>query len=703
MSPIGARRLAWFLWAIALAGVATTATIGFARGSLREDPLASIPLLLAGVGYPTVGALVASRHPSNAIGWILLSIAVLAFTGISADEYVYGASAAGRATPPGLTAAVLFSTWSFPPGVVQIPLLLLLFPAGSLPSRRWRIVVGLLLGGAGIALLGSILDPRPFQPHPRISVTNPLGVEALRPIIDEVMTVGAVAATVGSVLSVAGLVVRFRRSSGDERQQIRWLAYVGMAAALFFIGLVLSTTGVREGDSRPVEDVFFSLFFLTLAVGVPVAAGVAILKYRLYDLDIVVKKTVVLGALLALFSAVYLLVVVGIGALVGGANEPVLTFAGAALAALAFQPVRTRARRLADRIVYGKRSTPYEVLSEFADRVSGTYSTEDVLPRMARLLAEGTGARQARVWLRIGEELRPVASHPPSEEAPDLVQLTGDDLPGIPDADLAFPVQHRGALLGAITVAMPPSEPPTPSQERLVRDVASQAGLVLSNVRLTEELRANLEELRASRQRIVAAQDSRAKALERNLHDGAQQQLVALTVKLRLAETLAERDPERVAPMLAELKAEAQEALDNLRDLARGIFPPLLADRGLAPALEAQARKSPVPVTVAADGVGRFPEEVEAGVYFCCLEALQNVAKYSAATRATVSLSLHDGDLRFSVEDDGRGFDPATTAQGAGLQNMADRLGALGGTLEVTSAPGRGTRVVGRLPMGGRT
>ena len=185
---------------------------------------------------------------------------------------------------------------------------------------------------------------------------------------------------------------------------------------------------------------------------------------------------------------------------------------------------------------------------------------------------------------------------------------------------------HRGELLGALTVTKPPvraARPPT--EDRLLADLAGQAGLVLRNVRL-------IEELRASRQRIVAAQDERARALERNIHDGAQQQLVALAVKLRLARSLAEKDPPKAAEMLDALQAEAVDALENLRDLARGIYPPLLADQGLAAALGAQARKSPVPVSVEADGVGRYPQDVEAAVYFCALEALQNIAKYADAS-----------------------------------------------------------------------
>jgi signal transduction histidine kinase len=196
----------------------------------------------------------------------------------------------------------------------------------------------------------------------------------------------------------------------------------------------------------------------------------------------------------------------------------------------------------------------------------------------------------------------------------------------------------------------------------------------------------------------VAAQDVERSRLERNLHDGAQQQLVALQVKLSLAERLAEEDC-RVKDQLSGLKAEAGEALENLRDLARGIYPPLLADQGLQAALSSQARKATFPVQVLADGLARYPQEAEAAVYFCVLEALQNVAKYAGATRATVTLGEEDGALTFTVTDDGAGFDTSTTSYGTGLQGMADRLSAQGGTFDVVSEPGHGTTVTGRVPV----
>jgi signal transduction histidine kinase len=199
---------------------------------------------------------------------------------------------------------------------------------------------------------------------------------------------------------------------------------------------------------------------------------------------------------------------------------------------------------------------------------------------------------------------------------------------------------------------------------------------------------------------LVSAQDAERRRLERNLHDGAQQHLVALKVKLGLAEMLAAKDPETAKATIAQLKADTDEALETLRDLARGIYPPLLAEKGLVTALEAQARKATVPVTVDGDSIGRYSQELEATVYFCVLEALQNVQKYASASRAIVRLSERDGELCFAVEDDGRGFDLDHVTTGAGLTNMQDRLDALGGRMDVESNPGKGSRLLGRMPAG---
>ena len=271
-------------------------------------------------------------------------------------------------------------------------------------------------------------------------------------------------------------------------------------------------------------------------------------------------------------------------------------------------------------------------------------------------------------------------------------------MPAYPAADRILPVRYQGEVLGALSVSKRPGEALTPTEDRLLADLAGQVGLVLKNAGLREQLLARLEEIRASRQRLVAAQDAERRRIERNIHDGAQQQLVALAIKLSITESMIGTDTEGERELLAELRQDAAGAVEELRDLARGIYPPLLAGEGLVAALQAQARKAAVPTSVTADGVGRYPQDLEAAVYFCVLEALQNVAKYAGATRAEVRLAASGHDLRFEVTDDGAGFDPESRGYGTGLQGMADRLHAHGGSLDVRSAPGAGTTIAGRLP-----
>jgi len=312
---------------------------------------------------------------------------------------------------------------------------------------------------------------------------------------------------------------------------------------------------------------------------------------------------------------------------------------------------------------------------------------------MAQIVAAGTGAEQVVVWLRVDDQLHPVTSSggaPPAVPPPAGLSVEGQPVAALPGADMSVPVVHGGDLLGAISIRMPKGEPLRPAGQQLVADVASQAGLVLSNVSLVEDLR-------ASRQRLVAAQDEARRRLERNLHDGAQQDLVALSIKARLG-TTAEDLPE-AKEILGELQADAAGALENLRDLARGVYPPLLADLGLAAALNAQAAKSTVPVAVVADGIGRFGQDTEAAVYFCCLEALQNTAKYAHASQARIAVQSQRGALCFTVSDDGSGYDAHHTPMGSGQRNMADRLAALGGRLDVRSTPGQGTTISGHLPV----
>ena len=230
-------------------------------------------------------------------------------------------------------------------------------------------------------------------------------------------------------------------------------------------------------------------------------------------------------------------------------------------------------------------------------------------------------------------------------------------------------------------------------------DLGQESGLVLKNARLTTELVERLDDLQASRERLITAQDTARRQLERNLHDGAQQNLVALKLKIALAKNLAATDPKRAQATLDELTGETNEAIETLRELARGLYPPILAQEGLLAAIEAQARRTPIPVEVSGGPLRRFPQEMEASVYFCVLEALQNVAKHSGASRATVRLQQSDGRLTFSIDDDGQGLDPAKARRGSGMQNMRDRVEVLGGEIQLEGSPGRGTRVVGSIPL----
>jgi signal transduction histidine kinase len=546
--------------------------------------------------------------------------------------------AAPGSLPAGLAVAWL-GNWIWPIPICLLVLLFLLFPTGSLASPRWRPVAWFT--GAVLVLLtaAALIFATSSWSHP-FTETEAGGGGSLLESADVLFLVGGLGLVAAMLASFVSVGFRFRRSAGEERLQLTWFVTAAALVAVVFVSTF--------SNNSPVTSVAFTLSLLSLYV----AIGVAIVKYRLYEIDVFISKAVVFGSIAAFITVVYVGMVVGVGALVGDRQSPLLSGIAAAVVAVAFQPVRQLARKLANRLVYGERATPYEVLSEFSERAAGTYSTEDVLPRMVQILSAGTGATEACVWLRVGSELRPAASWPMNGVVTHVapVRIAGDVLPEFPARVHAFPVRHGDELLGAITAVMPPSDPLTPDQQKLLNDVAAQAGLVLRNVRL-------IEELCASRRRIVTAQDERAKALERNIHDGAQQQLVALAVKLRLAEQLTERDASKARELLTQLQAETNETLENLRDLARGIYPPLLADKGLAAALDSQSRKVPIPVTVDADGADRFAPEIEAAVYFCCLEAFQNISKYANASGAMVRLSVVDDELRFEVEDDGSGFD----------------------------------------------
>jgi signal transduction histidine kinase len=416
------------------------------------------------------------------------------------------------------------------------------------------------------------------------------------------------------------------------------------------------------------------------------------------------------GAVLAVcVVGVYVVVVVGGGALLGrAASTPdlLLSVLATALVALGLEPLRSRTFPRIASLLGGDRPTPYEALSRFSTQAGDVYAVDEVAPRMAHVLADGTGAAVAEVWVVVDGRLQAAASWPPTAVRSRSVTAAGPAGPcADPPADAVVPVTHVGDLLGALVVRKPAGALLSPVERDLITDLAAQAGLVLRSVALTTELQervadvsARAAELAASRARVVAAHNAERRRLERDIHDGAQQHLVALVVNLRLAQTLISRAPDRALRLLDRLAAAVRDAERTLHDLASGVYPGALRERGLVAALREAATAAPLRVEVRGEDVPRFEEDVEAAIYFCCLEALQNTAKHASATSLSVEVSGTPTQLGFTVTDDGVGFTATGDRSGAGLANMADRLEALGGAVTVRSQPGRGTTVVGHVP-----
>ena len=685
-----------------LLGAANTA-LAMTRGESISGVVPARPpdinYTIQAIAFALAGAVIASRRPENRF-WLVVTAYGLAGSIFGfGNEYTLWTLVRHPGSLPGGQVAAWFTTWMFQPIPTLYALMFFLFPTGRALSRRWAWAMWLI---PAYIMLGWI--PPAFLPgwtQNTIAgegglIHNPLAIKAAEPFLQGVVTVSSVVLGAALVLGIASLIARYRQARAEERQQLKFFIF---AAALAPLGFVLYPVYSGPDALTPIGT--SALVVASIGTdGLPIAIGLAMLKYRLYDIDIVINRTLVYGALAVFITAIYVGIVVGIGNLIGSGGQPnlALSIVATAVVAVAFQPVRERLQKIANRLVYGKRATPYEVLSQFSERVAESYASDEVLPRMARVLAEGTGALGAGVWLRAGDVVHEAASWPDDSTRDEPVSLVGGALPEMPGANRAVAVQHGGELLGALTVTKRKGEALTPVEEKLLADLASQAGLVLKNVGLTAELLQRLEDLRASRQRLVAAQDDERRRLERNLHDGAQQNLVALKVKLGLVEMLADRDAGKSRSLLSELQADADEAIETLRSLAHGIYPPLLADRGLKAALESQAGKASLPVEVQASGLGRYPQEIEAAVYFCCLEALQNVQKYAEAAQAILKLDGSDSVLTFEVSDNGKGFDLASVRRGAGLTNMTDRIDALGGSFEMSSIPGRGTRIHGSLP-----
>jgi signal transduction histidine kinase len=696
-NPMGNRaatRFAWSLWALAVTLAALHLVVMSLGGLPQEsESLGSAGGIILRVLYvltvallATMGALIASRQAGNVIGWLCCVWGLLFALEMFASEY---ASSTALASSGSVSPGAVWMAWLAQMLNIHIVLIvpvLLLFPDGHLPARRWGFVLWLVAGCAGLSEAFLAIRPGPLGSAPEIA--NPLGITGLDSALIPLYRLSIVGVVVAALLAATALALRLSRTRGDERQQLKWIAYAGVLLAIAFLA----------GFSAPREfSLVVQLLYFVVLDAFLLTLGLAILKYRLYDIDLVINKTLVYSALGVLIACAYVAVVVGIGALIGtrGESNLALSLVATAIVAVAFQPLRERLQRLANQVVYGQRLSPYDVLSEFSRRMAEALSADDVLPRMAEAATRGVGGVRSRVRVYVpgGRDL--VIAWPADAIAESF--------------DRTVLVLHQGTPVGEIAVSKPPGEPLTSAEGALLADLAAQAGPALSNVRLTLELQARLAELatqayelRASRQRIVAAQDVERRRLERDIHDGAQQHLVAIAVNARLARQVLETAPARTGTLLDEISAQADDALDTLRNLARGIFPAVLADRGLVPALRAQLTKSTYVVRLevnAALARARFDPPVEAAIYFCCLEALQNAAKHAPHAPVSVRISADDAWLMFEVVDQGPGFDTSLARPGTGLEGMADRLAAVGGALTIESSVGRGATVGGRVPV----
>ncbi len=526
-------------------------------------------------------------------------------------------------------------------------------------------------------------------------------------------------------LAVPGAHANYRAAGAMDQRRMQWLGWAAVVGAeVSMVSLALSLIANWPHHSADIG--------LAMSCLIPLAMIAGSVPKLVPRVDRLLTHTVSVTGLTALIVAAYLLAIAAFGRRPTGSERSLLllSMAAAALAAFAYQPTQAWLADRANRIVYGERVSPDEALRTWGSRLTRSIPLDELLLQLAEALRKSMQLTSAQIWVGAGGryEIAAMVPHRPAGPyvlgAKELAVVSRSGvsggtwldvwLPGLVDSSSAAatrvaPIAHSGDLLGLIVCRRPPDGAFfDEDDDRVLTELARQVGLALHNVQLDTALQASLdelrqtnEELRASRIRIVAAGDSERRKLERNLHDGAQQHLVSLAVKLRLAKDAVVDDPADAEAMIDEVRSDLQEAIVELRALAHGIFPPLLMSGGLGEALPAAATRAALP-TVHDISVGRHPAEVEAATYFCCLEALQNAGKYAGpGASATLRVWEEPTGLSWEVVDDGVGFDAANVClDGQGFLNMRDRMGAFGGTVDVISSPGTGTTIRGHVPVG---
>jgi signal transduction histidine kinase len=529
--------------------------------------------------------------------------------------------------------------------------------------------------------------------------------------------------SIAIAIGTATAVRRYRTAPGIERQRLQLLAAAGVAT----VELGLAVVGLSILVHWPVHPWAIAAGGTVL---IPVGLGASSIPRLLGAADRVLVWLLTATGLTAVVLAIYLLVVLGFGHEPSSGDREVLglSMVAAAIVALGASSFHRRVQQLAQHLVYGTEAVPDDVVKTFSSRLTRAVTMDELLLQLTESLHKSMVLTSAEVFTGTSEVLERSASIP--DRGPGTLHVGPQEQPVVARAGVSgnawtavwlpsviagrdhaqlrvCPITYGGDLLGLVVVERPTSEPPFSEKEDLVlTELSRQVGLALHNVRLDSALQSTLDEvrrqaaeLRASRSRIVAAADAERRRVERDLHDGAQQHLVALAVNVRLVKDLVGEDPAAASEALDEIAAEVKATVQELRDLAHGIYPPLLMDNGLPEALRAVASRSPLDVATSSDGIGRFSADIEAAVYFCCLEALQNAAKHAPDSHVQVRLWEEEGGLLFTVRDDGPGFDAATARAGHGFMNMSDRLGAIGGSVRWDSVPGAGSTIRGSIPL----
>ena len=561
MTTVARRRSATAAWLVTAAVALAALGLEIAY-RLTEDATLSIGDLLwtiVPIPFAALGALIVSRQPGNRIGLILLAIGAGMTLSNLGDAVFFFIDEPPTTMSPALFAALWYNNVAWATFFFPMFMLLYVFPTGSLLSRSWRWAPRLTLVLFGFLVVSSLVAEEIGPTSEAWYVENPIGFvgdDAFGPVLLSFL-VGVLVLLAGGAVA---MVVRYRRAPSVEKEQIKWVLFGFFVFAMaWVIAFLLESWG---------SGIVGLLLVLGISV-IPTVITVAVLRFHLYDIDVVISKTVTYGVLAAFIGVVYVGIVVGLGEVIGGDDSTGLglSVVATAVVALGFQPVRVRVERLANRLVYGKRATPYEVLASFSHRATDE-SDEDVLARIPRLIVDGTGAVGAVVWVRAGGGFRAASAWPEVDGVRRLEGSVFDD----DEADVSLPVFHDGELLGGISMMAARGGAITPPELELVESLADGLGLTLRNARLTAALRRQVKDLQRSRDRIVSAADAARRSLEHDLDSGPQQQLVAVKVKLGPVRKLAEdAGATRTAGLLADIESQAGDAIQAVRDFAAGV------------------------------------------------------------------------------------------------------------------------------------